>query len=139
MSDDAWLDQFDAALREHEGEEHPSDAFIALALIAGQGIEIDEDELQGAVKRALLVLAAGGDPTRGIDLAGRGIETIAEDLDSPVRRKLLMEGLESIRLRAVQRDALHEVIVALEADPETAWRAFSAARMVELLGQGQDA
>jgi len=135
MSDDAWLDQFDAALREHDGEEHRSDAFIALALVAGQTIEIDEDELQGAVKRSLLVLAAGGDPTRGIDLGGRGVETIAEDLDSPFRRKLLMEGLEGIRTRAEQRESLREVLVELEADPEIAWRAFSAARMVELLGQ----
>jgi len=133
MSDDTWLDQFDTALREHEGEEHPSDAFIALALIAGQAIEIDEDELQGAVKRSLLVLAAGGDPTRGIDLGGRAVESLAEDLDSPFRRKMLMEGLEGIRKRAAHRDALREALVALEADPEIAWRAFSAARMVELL------
>lgn len=135
MSGDAWLDDLDDVLLARAEEGDQAEAVIAIALAGGQEIEIDEDELNGAVKRSLFVLAAGGDPSRGVDLQGRAVETIAEDLDSPFRRKILMGGLQDLRARAGQRAGVGAVVSELESDDELAWRAFAAARMVQLLAQ----
>ena len=135
MSGDAWLDELDAALSSRDEEGDQGEALIAIALAGGREIEIDEDELNGAVKRSLFVLAAGGDPSRGVDLHGRAVETIAEDLDSPFRRKILMAGLQDLRARAGRRAGVVAVLAELESDPELAWRAFSAARMAQLLSR----
>lgn len=128
VSEASWFDAIDEALSEDE-EEHQADAILALAFAAGQEIDIDDNELNGAVKRSLFVLAAGGDPRRGIDLDGRAVETIAEDLDSPARRATLTDGVAALRARAGDRAAVVDVLVALEADGELAWRAFAAARL----------
>ena len=110
-----------------------TDAQIALALLAGEEISVPDDELKGAVRRALLVLAAGGNPGRGLDLGGRAAETVADDLDSPFRRAILTAGLEALRAEAVGFSTVAEVIESLRLDDDLAWRAFSAARLVEAL------
>ena len=51
------------------------------------------DELRAATRRAQLVLAAGGDPHRGLDLDGPAVERLAEELDSTERRAALEHGL----------------------------------------------
>ena len=53
---------------------------VGLAWLAGREIEHDEDELRGAIRRAELLLAAGGDPRRELELDGRAVETVAGDL-----------------------------------------------------------
>jgi hypothetical protein len=40
------------------------DPLPVLAYLAGAAVEIDESELNGARRRALLIVAAGGDPHR---------------------------------------------------------------------------
>ncbi len=87
---------------------------------------IDEDELRGAVRRAMLLLAAGGDPHRALDLDGRAVTALAVDLDSPGRRAALNEGLASLRSSA---DGLRDVsaaLVRLLGDDDLAWRALAA-------------
>ena len=71
----------------------------ALSLIAGRAVELDEDELRGARRRAIQLLATGGDPRRGsgLELEGRAVGALAEDLDDSARREALAAGLEQLR------------------------------------------
>src|SRR5437588_12090178 len=68
-----------------------------LALLAGRNLELDEDELHGARRRALLLLAAGGDPERGLVLDGRAVVALADELMTSGRLAALTRGLESLR------------------------------------------
>ena len=135
----AWFAEFEAALRLDAGgeESQRAEALIALSLAAGQGVTVPDEELQGAVRRALLVLAAGGDPSRGLELDGRAVETLAEDIDSPFRREELARGIAALREQAAGFPTLAEALSELLADGEFAWRAFSAARMVQAIDADQ--
>jgi uncharacterized protein YbjT (DUF2867 family) len=107
-----------------------------LALLAGQGLALEEDELHGARRRALLLLAAGGDPERGLVLDGRAVTALADELDTPERRATLSTGLEELRQPS---EGLAEATAALEAlldDSDLAWRAFACALLAEEIGGG---
>ena len=45
----------------------------------------------------LLLLAAGGDPTRDLDRDGRAVRALAEDIDGPGRRSELTRGVLALR------------------------------------------
>src|SRR5688572_6240565 len=72
-----------------------------LALIAGRDVELDPDQVRGAQRRGVQLLAAGGDPQRGLEPDGRAVVAVAQDLDSPERRRALDAGLEGLREAAV--------------------------------------
>ena len=80
-----WLEAMEHAPAE--------EALPALAYAAGLGVELDADEARGATRRSLLLLAAGGDPNRGLDLDGRAVTALADELDDPGRRARLAAGL----------------------------------------------
>ena len=86
---EAWLDQLEALLVEAD----EATAVVTVASVAGRELELDLEEVRGAGRRALLVLAAGGDPSRGLDLDGPAVLTLASDLDAPDRREALEDGL----------------------------------------------
>ena len=50
---------------------------------------MDAAELKAAVRRAMLILAAGGDPHRELALGDVAVERLAEELDLPERRAVL--------------------------------------------------
>lgn len=85
------------------------------------GPEVDD---RGAVRRALLLLAAGGDPHRSLELDGRAVTALAADLDSPERRHALAAGLAALPVEGLPRVAA--AVARLLGDPELAWRAYSA-------------
>jgi hypothetical protein len=109
---------------------------VALALLAGQTVELDEDELRGASRRAVQLLAAEGDPRREPEPEGRAVTALAADLASPTRRAALAHGLDSLRGAA---ESLPEVSARLErlaADQDLAWRWFACTLLAdELLGE----
>ena len=53
-------------------------------------------ERNAAVRRAELLLAAGGDPHRPLELYGRAATALAADLDSPEARASLADGLAEL-------------------------------------------
>ncbi len=65
-----------------------------LASVAGREIAVAEAERRGATRRATLLLSAGGDPSRGLDLNGRAVEAMAEDLRDVDRQLALEAGLQ---------------------------------------------
>ncbi len=116
----AWLESLDAA------PELP-----VLAYAAGLGIRLGDDA-PGAIRRAVLLLAAGGDPRRGLDLEGRAVTALAAELDEPGRRAALADGLAALAQAARGLPAA-TAIARLAADPELAWRAFAAGVLADSL------
>ena len=97
---------------------------VVLAYLAGQAVDLSEDERNGAVRRALLVFAAGGDPHREPGLDDPAVLELARDLDTPERRAAHLAALRV--LDGGERIA---------ADPELAWRAYACALLAEAIGE----
>jgi hypothetical protein len=107
----------------------------ALSLIASRDVELDEDELRGARRRAMQLLATGGDPRRGdgLELEGRAVGALAEDLDNPARREALAAGLDRLRRTADGLPRVVERIDRLASDPGFGWRWFACILLAEEL------
>lgn len=106
-----------------------------LSLIAGRAVEVDEDQLRGARRRAIQLLATGGDPRRGsgLELGGRAVGAVAEDLDDPARREALAAGLGQLRRTADGLPRVVERVDRLSSDPDFAWRWFACILLAEEL------
>ena len=102
------------------------ESLATTAWLAGRLVELDEDELRGAVRRAMLLLAAGGDPHRDLELDSRAVTSLAAELDTPERRAALAAALEGLRDSAS----------ALAADGDLAWRAYACSLLAEALAEG---
>lgn len=111
------------------------DALALLAWLAGEEVAIPEEELTGALRRGVLLLAAGGDPHRGLVLDGRAVVAVADDLDTQERREALDRGLAALQAEA---DGLRPVAAALErlrSDRSLAWRSYAAGLLGEELAE----
>jgi hypothetical protein len=126
---ETWVPQLEATLVDSE----LPIAVATVAAVAGREIEIDEDELRGAARRALFVLAAGGDPDRGLDLDGPAVNTFAAELDDPARREALRAGLIELAADSTGFAHVSEVVHALLDAPESAWRAYACSLLAEQL------
>jgi hypothetical protein len=109
-------------------------ACAMLAFVAAEGVSLPEDELRAALRRALLVLAAGGDPHRELELDGRGVAGFANDLDSPARRADLDAALRRLRGESEGLPRASFLLDALLEDGELAWRSLAVALLAEELG-----
>ena len=106
-----------------------------LCFFAGRGVEIDEHELNAAVRRAELLLAAGGDPHRALDPFGRASTALADDLDAPERRAALRSGLEGLRTEVAGLRGARESLALLLADDDVAWRVYATSLLAEALAE----
>jgi hypothetical protein len=106
---------------------------VSLSLLAGQGVEIGEDELRAARRRAIQLLAAGGDPHRDLDPQGRAVTALAADLDAPERRQALAAGLASLSETVEALPGISERLAGLLADDETAWLWYACTLLGEEL------
>ena len=116
-----WLEQLEAA--RPAGDE----LLAVLVYVAGKSVAIGEDELAPAIRRALFVHAAGGDPHREL--------TLAADLDSGERRAELGRALAALRDEAVRLPLVRDALGRLLADTELAWRTFAIALLAEELAE----
>lgn len=121
MTREPWLDQLEATLASAD----LATGVVTTASVAGRDVAIDEDELRGAARRAVFVLAAGGDPERGLDLDGPAVTTFARDIETDERRAALEAGLERLAAAATGLPHVSETVRALLDAPDTAWRAFA--------------
>ena len=106
-----------------------------VAYLAGQELELPADELNAARRRALLLLAAGGDPHRGLDIDDRAVKALAADLWTEERRVGLASGLDELALRARDLPRVREVVLGLAADLDLAWRLLALALVAEELAE----
>jgi hypothetical protein len=122
-----WLEQIEAAQPADE------ELLAVLVYVAGQHVTLDEDERAGAIRRALLVHAAGGDLHRELTLDARAGETLAADLDTAERRAELGRGLAAIRDEAARLPFVRDALGRLLGDTDRAWRGFAIALLAEEL------
>ncbi len=106
-----------------------------IAWLAGAAIPIEDAELHGARRRSLLLLAAGGDPHRELELDDRAVTGLAAELDRPERREALAHGLAGLRGEAEGLPLSSAAIDALLADGDLAWRAFAAGLLGDELAE----
>ena len=111
----------------------PTEQWTILCFFAGRGVAVDEDELNAAVRRAELLLAAGGDPHRPLDPFGRAATALADDLDAPERRAQLRGGLESLREEVAGLRGARESLGLLLSDDDLAWQTFATSLLAEAL------
>jgi hypothetical protein len=122
-----WLHRLEDSLAEDVAGDALATAVAVLAGVAGREIPLGEDEVQGAARRSLLLLAAGGAVEHGLDLRGPAVTAFAEELDVGMRRAALLGGLEALREEALGLPHVSEALRALVEDQDTAWRAYAAA------------
>jgi hypothetical protein len=110
------------------------EGYVSLALSAGHDIELPGEELNAALRRAVLLLAAGGDPHRQLELNGRAVTALAGDLDRPERRMQLEQKLASLRRPAAGLPLVEGALARLLADRDLAWQSFACAVLAHELG-----
>jgi hypothetical protein len=128
------MDAVDELLRRVDAGEL-GDPLPVLAYVAGQEVALDEDELNAARRRALLLLAAGGDPHRDLGVDDRAVKALAADLHDAERREELGRGVDALAHRVHDLPRAREAVLFLAGDPELAWRLFALALLAEELGE----
>ena len=113
----------------------PTEQWTMLCFFAGGAVAIDEDELNAAIRRAELLLAAGGDPHRALDPFGRATTALADDLDAPERRAALRAGLEALRVEVAGLRGARESLALLLSDADLAWSAYATSLLAEALAE----
>jgi hypothetical protein len=103
--------------------------WASLAYVAGREVDIPADELNEAVRRALVVRAVGGSPQRELDFREEAVARLAAELDGAQRRAALHRGLESLRRSVQAGSGAAAGLEALVGDGDLAWRCFAAAHL----------
>ena len=111
-----------------------SELLVVLCWLVRDEIAIDEAELNAARRRAMFVLAAGGDPHRELGVDSVAAERLADELDTPGRRAALATALDD--LPADGLPAIAAAVESLRTEPELAWRSFALSLLAdELAGE----
>ena len=108
-----------------------SELLVVLCWLVKDAVPIDEGELHAARRRAMFVLAAGGDPHRDVGLDSVAAERLAGELDTPERRARLAAALSEL-----PTDDLPAVTAAAEllrGDSGLAWRSFALSLLADEL------
>jgi hypothetical protein len=123
-----------ARLEELERSGHDprsSELRVVLCWLVREEVAIDEAELNAARRRAMFVLAAGGDPHRDLGLDSVAAERLADELETPERRGRL--GAALAELPVDDLPAVAAAAESLRADPDLAWRSFALSLLADEL------
>jgi hypothetical protein len=110
------------------------DPLPLLAYLAGQEVELDDD-LNGARRRALLLVAAGGDPHRELAVDDRAVKALAADLYTDERRSRFGRSIDALVLRVRDMPVAREAAIFLAGDIDLAWRLFALGLLAEELAE----
>jgi hypothetical protein len=108
-----------------------------LCFIAGREVTVPAEEANAALRRAELLLAAGGNPHRRLELFGRAVTALAQDLDTPGRRAELVAGLDALAPDVSGLPGGSESLRVLRADADLAWQCYAAALLAEELASAE--
>jgi hypothetical protein len=112
-------------------EPRSGELLVALVWLVLGDLPIADDELNASRRRAMFILAAGGDPHRDLDLNTVAAERLAGELDSPERRQALHDALGALEVEGLP--AVQDGLSALQADAELAWRCLGLALLADEL------
>jgi hypothetical protein len=110
------------------------DPLPVLAFLAGEQVEVPPAELNEARRRAILLLAAGGDPRRELGIDDRAVKAVAVDLFNEGRRREFGRAIDELVLAARELPRVREATLFLAGDVELAWRLYALALLAEELG-----
>ena len=119
---------------EHAAEAEEESLLAPLAFLAAQELDLDQQELAAARRRALLVLAAGGDPHRELEPDGRAVRTLADDLHDPELRARLRAALRALQVEARGLPHVGAAADTPASDEDLAWRWVACALLAEEVG-----
>jgi hypothetical protein len=123
------LEELDAAgLDPRSGE-----LLVVLTWLVLPDVELDEADRKAALRRAMLVLAAGGDPHREIDHDTVAVARLAEELDTPERRASLERALAALEADAGGLPSVSEALETLRNEPDLAWLTLALALVADEL------
>jgi hypothetical protein len=128
------MDSVDDLLRRVDAGEL-GDPLPVLAYVAGDRVMLDGEELNAARRRALLLVAAGGDPHRELGIDDRAVKALAADLYDEERLAELRGGIDALVGRVHDLPRARDGALFLAADTELAWRLFALALLAEELGE----
>jgi hypothetical protein len=120
-------------LEEAGFDEDAPELLVSVVWVALEDVPIDEGELRAARRRAMLVLAAGGDPHRDVGTATPAVERLADELDAPERRASLHDALAGAITAGLP--TVQKALQSLLDDPELAWRLFALAHVADELSE----
>jgi hypothetical protein len=120
-------------LERSELDPRSSELLVVLCWLVRDEVSIDDGELKAARRRAMFVLAAGGDPHRDLGLDSVAAERLADELDTPGRRAQLAAALDE--LPANDLPAVRAATESLRADPGLAWRSFALSLLADELAE----
>jgi hypothetical protein len=109
------------------------DVDVAVVWLVKDEIGFDNDELNGARRRAMFVLAAGGDPHRDLSPNSVAAERLADELDSPERREALAAALAALDTSGLRR--VNDAVATLRADSDRAWRTLALALLADEIAE----
>jgi hypothetical protein len=105
---------------------------VLVWLVVGE-IPVEDAERKAALRRAMLVLAAGGDPHRDVGHDDVAVERLAAELDTPERRSGLDAALRALAAGAEGLPVISEALAALLAEPDLAWRTYALSLLADEL------
>lgn len=129
-------DPIRAAIRATEDAE-PPEQWALLCFLAGRSVTLDETELNAALRRSELLLAAGGDPLRRLELYGRAVTALARDLDDPALRAELAAGLAALTPKVEGLHGASEALRLLDRDDGLAWQCYAMALLAEAIADAE--
>jgi hypothetical protein len=106
---------------------------VVLTWLVLGDVELDEGDRKAALRRAMLVLAAGGDPHREIDHDTVAVARLADELDTPESRASLAGVLAGLAAEAQGLPTVSEALARLQEDPDLAWRTLGLALVADEL------
>jgi hypothetical protein len=125
-------------LEELEGaglDAHSAELLVVLTWLVLGDVELGEADRKAALRRAMLVLAAGGDPHREIDHDTVAVARLADELDTPERRASLAEALAGLTTEAQGLGTVSAALTRLQDDPDLAWRTLALALVADELAE----
>jgi hypothetical protein len=109
-----------------------------LAWVAGRRLELPPAELNEDLRRALLLLAAGGDPHRELGVDDRAVKALAVELHTEERQQALVAELDGLVLEARDLPIVSKALLFLAGDVDLAWRLFALGLLAEELDPDPD-
>jgi len=125
-------------LEELEGsglEARSGELLVVLVWLVAADLGIEENDLNAARRRAMFVLAAGGDPHRELDHDSIAAERLSAELDTPERRRALSAALDALAHEAEGLSTITEALDLLRSEPDLAWRSLALALLADELAE----
>ena len=117
-------------------EARSGELLVVLVWLVAADLGIEENDLNAARRRAMFVLAAGGDPHRELDHDSIAAERLSAELDTPERRRAISEALDGLADDADGLETVTEALDLLRSEPDLAWRSLALALLADELAEG---